>query len=167
MTAPGWFRSGAMTIPKAIRIKAGLRTLGTWIGAVSRYAWLPALILSGVSAYYAHENFSLQVQRNTSVKQVREDLGDFAQRGVMLFAQCVHAASPSPQAEVDEWDKQLEAYLRLKLGDAYRARMLALRPPIGSFPFVSGDRANLCGGLSRMLVNLDVIISEFSGSRTP
>ncbi len=143
---------------------AALKRMSRWIGTVAGYAWLPALILSGVSAYYAHENFSLQVQRDAFAKQVREDLGNFERRGVMLLIQCVRTQNPSPEAEVNEWNKQLDAYIHRKLGDAYRARLIAFHDPPGfSVPTVSGDRENFCRSLAMILGNLDAIVSEFSG----
>ena len=127
-----------------------------------------------MSAYYAHENFSLQVQRDTFAKQIREGLGEFDRRGVMLFAQCVHAQSPSPETEVNEWDKQLEAYVQLKLGDAYRARLLALRqpanPPIAGIP-CSHDNPEFLwidnSEIVRDLITLLTIVAIFVATGVP
>jgi hypothetical protein len=37
-----------------------LLVFGKWFKDIAPFAWLPALIVSGISAYYAHENFKLQ-----------------------------------------------------------------------------------------------------------
>jgi hypothetical protein len=35
-----------------------------WLKGAAPYAWIPALIVSGVSAYFAYQNFALQVAAN-------------------------------------------------------------------------------------------------------
>jgi hypothetical protein len=40
-----------------------LKTL-LWLKGAAPYAWIPALIVSGVSAYFAYQNFALQVAAN-------------------------------------------------------------------------------------------------------
>ncbi len=38
-----------------------LRDILVWLGHVSPYAWIPALIISSISAYLAYQNYTLQI----------------------------------------------------------------------------------------------------------